>query len=209
MIDIVTGIFFFIIVFVSAIIHEYMHGWAAERQGDPTARLAGRLTLNPIPHIDPVGTIFVPLLLLFLPLPGNFLIGWAKPVPYNPFNLKNRKWGPALVAAAGPAINLFIAIVFGLIIRFLPPSVFTAFLSLIVYINILLAIFNLVPIPPLDGSKILFALLPDNKFWWQFKINMERYGMILVLFFVFFLWQIIAPIIQGLFQLLVGANFLN
>lgn len=205
MTDIVTSIFFFLIIIASAIIHEYMHGWAAERQGDDTARQAGRLTLNPIPHIDPMGTIFIPLLLLLLP--GNFLIGWAKPVPYNPFNLRNRRWGPALVAAAGPAVNLFIAIIFGLIIKFLAPSVFTAFLSLIVYINILLAVFNLVPIPPLDGSKILFALLPDNKFWSQFKINTERYGMVLVLFFVFFLWQLIAPIIQGLYQLLVGNSF--
>ncbi len=205
MTDIVTSIFFFLIIIASAIIHEYMHGWAAERQGDDTARLAGRLTLNPIPHIDPMGTIFIPLLLLLLP--GNFLIGWAKPVPYNPFNLRNRRWGPALVAAAGPAVNLFIAIVLGLIIKFLAPSVFTAFLSLIVYINILLAVFNLIPIPPLDGSKILFALLPDNKFWWQFKINTERYGMVLVLFFVFFLWNLIAPIIQWLYQLLVGSSF--
>jgi Zn-dependent protease len=205
MTDIITGIFFFLIIIVSAIIHEYMHGWAAERQGDSTARDAGRLTLNPIPHIDPIGTIFVPLILLLLP--GSFLIGWAKPVPYNPFNLKNRRWGPALVAAAGPAVNLFIAIVFGLIIRFLTPSVFTAFLSLIVYINILLAVFNLVPIPPLDGSKILFSLLPDNKVWWQFKVNIERYGMILVLFFILFFWQLIAPIIQGLYQIMVGSYF--
>lgn len=205
MTDLLTGIFFFLIIIVSAIIHEYMHGWAAERQGDNTARLAGRLTLNPISHIDPLGTIFVPLLLLLLP--GNFFIGWAKPVPYNPFNLKNRRWGPALVAAAGPVVNLFIAVVLGLIIRFLPLSVFTAFLSLIVYVNILLAVFNLVPIPPLDGSKILFSLLPDNKFWWQFRISMERYGMILVLFFIFFFWQLLAPIIQGLYQIMVGNYF--
>ncbi len=205
MLDITTSIFFFLIIIASAIIHEYMHGWAAERLGDNTARQAGRLTLNPIPHIDPMGTIFVPLLLLLIQ--SNFLIGWAKPVPYNPFNLRNRRWGEALVAAAGPAVNLFIAVVLGLIIRLAPPSIFTAFLSKIVFLNILLAIFNLVPIPPLDGSKILFSLLPDNKFWWRFKINVERYGMVLVLLFVFFLWSAIAPVIQSLYQLLVGSNF--
>lgn len=201
----IIGIFSVLVIILSVVIHEYMHGWAAERQGDDTARLAGRLTLNPIPHIDPMGTIFVPLMLLLLP--GNFLIGWAKPVPYNPFNLRNRRWGPALVAAAGPAVNLFIAIIFGLIIRSIPVSIYTVFLSRIVEINILLAVFNLVPIPPLDGSKILFSLLPDNKFWWQFKINIERYGMILVLVFIFFFWNLIAPIIQGLYQILVGSGF--
>lgn len=201
----IIGIFSVLVIILSVVIHEYMHGWAAERQGDDTARLAGRLTLNPIPHIDPMGTIFVPLMLLLLQV--NFLIGWAKPVPYNPFNLRNRRWGPALVAAAGPAVNLFIAIIFGLIIRSIPVSIYTVFLSRIVEINILLAVFNLVPIPPLDGSKILFSLLPDNKFWWQFKINIERYGMILVLVFIFFFWNLIAPIIQGLYQILVGSGF--
>jgi len=205
MTDILTSVFFFLIVIISAIIHEYMHGWAAEKQGDPTARLAGRLTLNPLPHIDPVGTIFVPLLLLLLP--GNFLIGWAKPVPYNPFNLRNRRWGEAIVAAAGPGVNLFIALILGLAVRLAEPGIYVDFLSLIIYINILLAIFNLVPIPPLDGSKILFSLLPDNKFWWQWRQNLERYGMMLVLFFVFFFWQLIAPIINKLFQFFTGGYF--
>ncbi len=205
MTDILTSVFFFLIVIISAIIHEYMHGWAAEKQGDPTARLAGRLTLNPLPHIDPVGTIFVPLLLLLLP--GNFLIGWAKPVPYNPFNLRNRRWGEAIVAVAGPGVNLFIALILGMVVRLAEPGVYVDFLSLIIYINILLAIFNLVPIPPLDGSKILFSLLPDNKFWWQWRLNLERYGMMLVLFFVFFFWQLIAPIINKLFQFFTGGYF--
>ena len=201
----ISGIFFFIVIILSAIIHEYMHGWTAERLGDPTARLAGRLTLNPIVHIDPVGTIFLPLILVLMNT--GLLFGWAKPVPYNPFNLRNKRFGPALVAAAGPLSNLFIALVLGLFVRLSVPSAFTSFLSIVVYVNVLLAIFNLVPLPPLDGSKILFSVLPDNKFWWQFKINIDRYGMILVFVFIFFFWNLISPVIGKVYQLIVGQLF--
>ncbi len=200
-----TAIFFFIIVILSAIIHEYSHGWVAEQLGDPTARLAGRLTLNPIAHIDPIGTILVPLILVMLP--GGFIFGWAKPVPFNPLNLRNQRWGPALVALAGPASNLLIALALAVIIRWLGPGAFTSFLALIVYINILLAVFNLVPIPPLDGSKVLYAILPNTPSWWRFKLQLEQYGMILVIMFIFIGWQLITPIIYWLFRLFVGFNF--
>ncbi len=200
-----TALFFFIIVILSAIIHEYSHGWVAEQLGDPTARLAGRLTLNPIAHIDPIGTILVPLILVMLP--GGFIFGWAKPVPFNPLNLRDKRWGPALVALAGPASNLLIALSLAIVIRLLGPGSFASFLALIVYINILLAVFNLVPIPPLDGSKVLYALLPNTPSWWRFKLQLEQYGMILVIMFIFIGWQLITPIIYWLFRLLVGFNF--
>ena len=154
-------IFFVLVLIISVVVHEVSHGYAAYALGDPTAKLAGRLTLNPLPHIDPIGSILVPGFLILLN-PG-FIFGWAKPVPYNPHNLKAPKWGPALVALAGPASNLLIAFVFGLAVRFLdlPINVLET-LAFVVLMNIALAIFNLIPIPPLDGSKVLFSALPYN-----------------------------------------------
>jgi len=186
----------------------------ANQLGDPTAKYAGRLTLNPIKHLDLFGSIIFPLILIIMSrvAGGGFIFGWAKPVPYNPHNLKNKKWGPALVAAAGPGSNLIIAIFFGLSIRFLPVTSSIYFLnlayvfSIIVWINILLAIFNLIPIPPLDGSKILFAVLPYK--YQQISFQMERYGLILVLFFIFFLFQFIIPIILFLSKLIAGPKFI-
>ncbi len=197
-----TSFFFLVIVILSAIIHEYSHGWVADRLGDSTARLAGRLTLNPLAHIDPIGTILVPLILVMLP--GNFIFGWAKPVPFNPFALRSRRWGPALVALAGPLSNLLIALVLAIVIRILGVSIFTSLLAIIVYINILLAVFNLVPIPPLDGSKVLYALLPDTPSWWRLKVQMEQYGMMLVIVFILIGWELIVPIISWLFRIMVG-----
>ena len=153
-------IFLYVIIIASAIFHEYFHGWAAFKLGDPTAKYAGRLTLNPIKHIDPLGTILVPFLMLFFF--GGF-IGWAKPVPYNPYNLQDRKYGSTKVALAGPLANLLIALVFGLILRFLPVGGFLYFsFSWITYINIFLALFNLIPVPPLDGSKLIMDLFPGS-----------------------------------------------
>lgn len=199
--DITSLLFFFIIIIPSAIIHEFAHGWAADQMGDPTARHAGRLTLNPIAHIDLFGTILMPILLLLLS-GGNFLFAYAKPVPYNPYNLSDKKWGPAKVAVAGPLSNLIVAFVCAMLIRFLGPSSFTSILGIIVYANILLMVFNLVPIPPLDGSKILFAVLPDSVF--RVKEFLERYGFMILLFFIFFMFRLIAPIIDWVFALLVG-----
>ena len=194
-------LFFFLIIIPSDIIHEYAHGWAADQLGDPTARHAGRLTLNPLAHIDLWGTILMPVLLLLFS-GGSFMFAYAKPVPYNPYNLSNQKWGSALVGIAGPAANLLAAIVFGLLVRFLPPTAFTSLLGIIAYANILLMVFNLVPIPPLDGSKILFAVLPDSME--NFKINLERYGFIILLFFIFYFFHWIVPVISWIFELITG-----
>lgn len=199
--DITQLLFFFLIIIPSAIIHEYAHGWAADQMGDPTARHAGRLTLNPMAHIDMWGTILMPVLLLLFS-GGSFMFAYAKPVPYNPYNLRNQKWGPALVGIAGPAANLIAAIFFGLLVRFLPASSFVNLLSIIVYANVLLMVFNLVPIPPLDGSKILFALLPDSME--NLKINLERFGFIILLFFIFYFFDLIIPVITWLFRLITG-----
>ncbi len=199
----ITVIFFIAILIMSVVIHEVSHGFAAEKLGDPTARLAGRLTLNPIPHIDPIGSIIVPAFLALSP--GGFIFGWAKPVPYNPYNLKDQKWGPAIVAAAGPVSNLFMAVVFGLILRFggaILPSAFLEMSVYIVLINIVLAVFNLIPVPPLDGSKVLSAFLPYK--YAHIMDSFQQYGLFILLFIVFFAWSFIQPIINGLFTLITG-----
>jgi Zn-dependent protease len=194
------ALFGIVILILSIIVHEVAHGVAADSLGDPTAKYAGRLTLNPIPHIDPVGSILLPLLTFFS---GGFIFGWAKPVPYNPFNLRNQRWGELLVALAGPASNLVLAAIFGLLIRLLPLSQsFTTIFSLVVIVNLSLAIFNLIPIPPLDGSKILFAFLPLSML--HVRYFLERFGFLLVILFVVFLGSIISPIIGTLFTLMTG-----
>lgn len=154
-------VFTIAVLVMSVVIHETSHGYAANYLGDPTAKLLGRLSLNPLRHLDPVGSILVPGILALM---GGFVIGWAKPVPYDPSRLRAGKWGPAIVAAAGPLSNLLIAAVFALALRFMPAGVLSGpamtLWVTVVIINIMLAIFNLIPVPPLDGSKILFALLP-------------------------------------------------
>jgi Zn-dependent protease len=146
-----------VILILSIVLHEVAHGYAANWLGDPTARLAGRLTANPIPHIDPVGSVLIPGILFLTSAP--FLFGWAKPVPYNPYNLNNQKWGESIVAAAGPLTNLLLAIIFATVIRFSEALglslAFAEMAGYIVFINILLALFNAIPFPPLDGSKII------------------------------------------------------
>lgn len=198
-----TIIFQLLILFFSAIIHEVSHGYAALFQGDPTAKYENRLTLNPLRHIDPFGSVILPLMLFLFHSP--VLFGWAKPVPFNPYNLRNRKWGEAIVAAAGPAINIVIALIFGLLLRFglafIPASAIFV-VEMIVLINILLAVFNLMPIPPLDGSKILFAFLPPSAA--GFRRFMEQYSTFLVLFLVFVLWGYVFPVITVVFTLITG-----
>lgn len=194
-------IFQIIALVFSAIIHEYMHGWMANQLGDPTAKNEGRLTLNPIPHIDLFGSILLPFLLVATG--AGFVLGWAKPVPFNPYNLRDAKWGPAKVAIAGPLGNLIVAVFFGLILRFFPLNsmVLIGYLQIIVFINLLLMVFNLVPIPPMDGSKVLMPFLPYNA---QVQYaNLERFGMILVLLFVMVGFPIIFPIIEFLYNLIV------
>jgi len=197
-----TGIFFIIVIIFSAIIHEYSHGWMADYLGDPTARLSGRLTLNPLAHIDIWGSIVLPLL-LYLGSGGSFLFAYAKPVPFNPFNLtKSPRYGPGIVAIAGPLSNLLIAVIFGILYRFLPIYDLMPFFEVIVYANILLAVFNLVPIPPLDGSRILLVLLPSK--YQEILIRLEPYGMIIILIFIFFGFQLILPIMQFLLKIIIG-----
>jgi Zn-dependent protease len=198
----ITIISILILIF-SIIVHEIAHGFMADKLGDPTARLQGRLTLNPIKHIDPVGSIIVPLITSL----SGFTFGWAKPVEYNPYNLKNKRQGEFLIALAGPMSNILLAAIFGLIIRFASAGAttvtpFIEICSYIVIINLVLAIFNLIPLPPLDGSKLLFAWLPQQ--YGQLRMMLETYGMIFILVVVFFLWPVISPIIAFAFRLLTG-----
>jgi len=178
-------IFSILILIFSVVVHEVSHGFAAHYLGDPTARLEGRLTLNPVHHLDPIGSFVVPLLLFFTS--AGVMFGWAKPVPVNPYNLRG-KYGEVIVAAAGPLSNLALALIFGLLVRFSPsflPYSFMQLVATIVVINIVLAVFNLVPIPPLDGSKILFPFLPYSAS--SVKEFLARYSFFILLFFIIFL----------------------
>ncbi len=192
---------------MSVVVHEVAHGYAALYFGDKTAEYAGRLTLNPLKHLDPFGSVILPLLLVISNAP--FLIGWAKPVPYNPANLRDQKKGVLWVASAGILVNLAIAIFFGLVIRLsvatgiLGPS-FVSLASVIVLLNIVLAIFNLIPIPPLDGSKILFTLLGNSGR--KLEALSTKYSLFILLFFIFFLWKFISPVVYSLFALITGLS---
>jgi len=202
----VTLIFQLAILLMSVVVHEFAHGWMAFRLGDPTAKYYGRLTLNPIKHLDFWGSFMVPLM-LFIFSQGTMMFGWAKPVPYNPYNLKDQRYGSAKVAFAGPAANLLVALVFGLGLRYLPMELMIStglgqVFGLIVFLNILLAIFNLMPIPPLDGSKVLFTFLPASME--NLRIFLEQYGMFVLLFFIFFAFDWIMPLVLLIFRLIVG-----
>lgn len=181
-------IFKIVIVIYAIVIHEVAHGYAALAQGDRTAQYAGRLTLNPIKHIDMMGTIILPIAIIILSA-GTFVFGWAKPVPYNPYNLKNQRWGDAIVALAGPIANVIIAAVFvglihaGAAFGFLNQSLFDISVFIIL-MNLILAIFNMIPVPPLDGSKVLFSVLPYHM--QHIKHSLERYGFFILLFLLIF-----------------------
>ncbi|OHA50240.1 MAG: hypothetical protein A3A80_02860 [Candidatus Terrybacteria bacterium RIFCSPLOWO2_01_FULL_44_24] len=156
--DIVHVVYLVAVLILSIMLHEIAHGVAALKFGDTTAKDAGRLTLNPIPHIDPIGSIILPLVSIFL---GGFIIGWAKPVPYNPLRFRNVRLGTFCVAIAGVATNLSLAVVAALCARLLFASGYAnlvPFLALVVMLNLILAIFNLIPIPPFDGSKIVYSI---------------------------------------------------
>jgi Zn-dependent protease len=196
-------IFSIIILIFSVVIHEVSHGYAAYLQGDNTAFYQGRLTLNPLKHLEWFGSFILPVISY---LTGGFIIGWAKPVPFNPYNLRNQKWGEAIVAVAGPLSNICIALVFGLFIRFGITEqfgdAFTYISGTIVFINLILATFNLIPVPPLDGSKILFSILPYNMQY--IRHFLERNGYFILIFFVFFLWKFILPLVSLEFILITG-----
>lgn len=217
MAEAVLVIFFIIIFIYSVIIHEISHGLMAYRLGDSTAKYAGRLNLNPISHIDPLGSIIVPLFMIIF---TGFAFGWAKPVPYNPYNLKDQKWGPALVALAGPGSNILLAVIAVILASFIGitrsikmdiiqhffdfnavsqvisgslGAITFELLILITVFNIYLAIFNLIPFPPLDGSKILFALLSLKT---ETMAILEQYGFFFLVMFIF--------LFRGIFGALIG-----
>lgn len=197
----VTIIFSIIILVMSIVLHELSHGYVADLLGDPTPRLQGRLTLNPFKHLEFFGSLVVPLITSLV----GFTFGWAKPVQWNPYNIKNKRMGEFLISIAGPASNIVLALVFGMAIRFgfdLLPQSFLTIATYVVIINIVLAVFNLVPVPPLDGSKILFSIIPAR--YAQFRENFERYSIFLILIFIFFLWRYIEPVIPFIFRLIVG-----
>lgn len=194
-----------IILIFSAIVHEVSHGLAAEKFGDDTARDAGRITLNPIPHIDPYGSILLPALLLFLNSPIVF--GAAKPVPVNFNNLRPQRLGMAIVSLAGPLSNFVLAILAAVIIKLgLSNDIANPILYQVILINLVLGTFNLVPIPPLDGSKVIAAFLPEE--WMEKILSLERFGFILVIVFLLLGWleRILYPVLT-LFSRIFGLNF--
>ncbi len=200
-------IFIIAIVVMSVVIHEVSHGYAAYFLGDRTAERMGRLTLNPIRHIDIVGTIVVPLVMYFF---AGFVFGWAKPVPYNPNNFHgDRRKGTAIVAVAGAASNLLIALIFSLLLRsgvmFGVGGAFFEIATIVIILNILLAVFNLLPIPPLDGSKVLFSLLPHKFRHVQYFI--ERHWLILIGLVVIFGGAIVFPLVGIIYSVFTGLPF--
>lgn len=191
----------FCILILSIVAHEVAHGIAALWQGDPTAKYAGRLTLNPISHIDMVGSIIVPL--ICVASGAGIVFGWAKPVPINPYNFRNQRWGEALVAVAGPFVNVVIALMFTALIRLQDfGAQFTELAIGIIVINVVLAIFNLIPIPPLDGSKILFSVLPQK--YYSFKTWVEQKGFVISIVIVLFAWRFISPLVVWVVEGLIG-----
>lgn len=200
-------VFQLLVLLYSVVIHEVSHGLMANSLGDPTAKNLGRLTLNPIKHLDMFGSFILPLFLFIINTP--FIFGYAKPVPYNPVNFVDRKYGPAKVALAGPASNIILALVFGGILRFMPdifssPLIPQLFAS-IVAINLVLAIFNLIPVPPLDGHWILFTFLPAR--FSNLKIFMYRYSLILIFFMIIFIIPVVFSIIPVIFKAITGLSF--
>ena len=183
---------------IALTIHEFAHAWMADRLGDPTPQLQGRLSLNPLKHLDPVGT----LMLVF------FRFGWGKPVEFDPYNLRHPRRDAALISLAGPAVNLILATGLALVLKFSPSSLFSLFLYPVILININLAIFNLLPVPPLDGAKILYGILPGG---WADEYNdfMGRYGTILLILLIIPIGgsslaiNLIMPVINGITKLLL------
>jgi len=207
--EILDSVFVIVIIMFSAVIHEVMHGVAADKLGDPTARYAGRLTLNPLKHLDPFGSVLLPLILVITHSPIFF--GWAKPVPYNPYNLtKSPHYGEAIVAAAGPASNFVLALLAALIIRSNAfPAEMNGIIFIVVVANVMLGIFNLIPIPPLDGSKVLTAVLPTGLRIrydrWRTRMEYNPFlGMGLVLILILVAGDLFGNFIYSIAQAIAG-----
>lgn len=227
--EIVLIIFYIIILLYSVIIHEVAHGVAALWLGDPTAKYSGRLSANPLKHIDPWLTVAMPLLMLFL-TNFKFAFGGAKPVPYNPYNLRDQKWGPALVGLAGPGSNILIALLavvaaklitvpmavkYDIIMNFNDWSaiagvisgsvgaIFFELLVIIIFWNVFLAFFNLIPIPPLDGSKLLFSVFPIRI---ETMAMLEQFGFVILLFFIIFFSGPLGTFLNIMLNLFLGTT---
>lgn len=203
-----------ILAFVLTItIHEAAHAWMSDRLGDPTARLLGRLTLNPIKHLDLYGTVLIPLFLFLVHSP--FMFGWAKPVPIDPYNLKNPRRDSALISLAGPLVNIAFATVLAILVRFIPDATLFNIAYPIILLNVTLAVFNLIPVHPLDGGKILVGILPNTEAR-ELDVFLSRYGFVVLMFLIFpifggtsLLTSIISPVINFLMFLLVpGSSFI-
>jgi len=195
-----------IFLLVAYPVHEFAHAWAAYMQGDATAKLFGRLTLNPIVHFDPIGGSLTALSLAFSPI----LFGWAKPTPVNPSNFRDRRNGDVIVSLAGPASNLVMAVIGAFIVRVTvavglqPPYLLAAALYYFVAFNVLLAIFNLLPVPPLDGAALLFRFLTPQQAW-SIRPLLAQYGFILLIGFFLVAGRFLGTFIFDVTNLLVGA----
>ncbi len=198
-------ILYIIVLIFSVVLHEVAHGYAADAMGDRTARYAGRLTINPIPHLDLFGSVILPALLVFSGAP--FLVGWAKPVPFNLSNIRNKRWGASLIALAGPAANLSLAIIFAVILRFrealeLSSSLTEVFMT-VVLVNVVLMIFNLMPVPPLDGHHVLFDIFQGPRYA-GLRFFMQKNQLIFILLALFVLWPLLTPIVFAISGWLVS-----
>jgi len=192
----------------SVVLHEVAHGYIAETLGDPTARYAGRLTLNPFPHLDPMGSFLLPLILA---MSGAPVFGYAKPVPYDPNNLRDRRWDPIKVMAAGPLTNIGIAVILGLLLRVVGVGgvlapVMVQILATVVFLNLVLAVFNLIPLPPFDGRLFLGLISPTLLYRWEIAFaRMGGMGWIVGLFVgLFVIFPLIFPLIPIAFRLITG-----
>jgi len=210
--SLITQVIIFGAFLYSVVLHEVAHGYIAEALGDSTARYAGRLTLNPLPHLDIMGSVLLPLILA---MSGAPIFGYAKPVPYDPNRLRDRRWDPIKVMAAGPLTNIAIAVIIGLVLRFIVttgmavPQTMLQILATVVFLNLVLAVFNLTPLPPFDGR--LFIGLYSPSALYRLEISFARMGTMGWIFGLgiglFVVFPLVLPLLPGVFQLITGVPF--